>query len=186
MPRHRQSLADSDNSDTLSSHKDDEVFDVDKFKGDSDTKATSAVNLDVNDDLDAEIDFEDQIQLFSGNVHPPKYYQQAVEEFNKSAFNFKDYSSGLNLLLNAVEEQRHLYEARDPLPSPLADHACSRVLQCPSTRPSTVFRVHLDPPTLQLLQLKAEPESQQQQQKATRDQKEELIEHILKGLRAHL
>jgi len=186
MPRHRQSLADPDDSDTLSSHEDDEVFDVDKFEGDSDTEATSAVDLDVDDDLDAEIDFEDQIQLFSGNVHPPKYYQQAVEEFNKSAFDSKDYSSGSNLLLDAVEEQRRLYEARDPLPSPLADHARSRVLQCPPTRPSTVFRVHLDPPTLQLLRLEAEPESQQERQEATRDQKEELIEHILKGLRARL
>ncbi len=186
MPRHRQSLADPDDSDTLSSHEDDEVFDVDKFEGDSDTEATSAVDLDVDDDLDAEIDFEDQIQLFSGNVHPPEYYQQAVEEFNESAFDSKDYSPGSNLLLDAVEEQRRLYEARDPLPSPLADHARSRVLQCPPTRPSTVFRVHLDPPTLQLLRLEAEPESQQGRQEATRDQKEELIEHILEGLRARL
>ena len=93
MPRHWQTLADPDESDALSSHEDDEVFDVDEFEGDSDTEATSAVALDVDDDLDAEIDIEDQIQLFGGNVHPPEYYQQAVEEFNESAFDSEDYKS---------------------------------------------------------------------------------------------
>jgi hypothetical protein len=144
MPRHRQSLANLDDSDALSSCEDDEVFDVDEFEGDSDTDATSAVDLDVDDDSDAEIDFEDQTQLFGGNVHPPEYYQQAVEEFNESAFDSEDYSPGSNLLLAAVEEQWRLYEARNPLPSPLADHPRAQVLQCSSTRPSTVFPVYLD------------------------------------------
>ena len=49
-----------------------------------------------------------------------------------------------------------------------------------------MFRVYLDPSTLQLLRLEAEPESQQGRQEATRDQKEELIEHTLEDLSARL
>lgn len=139
MSQHQQSLADLNDSDTLFSHKDNKVFNVDKFKDNSDIKATSAVNLNVNDNLDIKIDFEDQIQLFSRNVHSLKYYQQTVKKFNKSAFNFKNYSSGSNLLLNAVEKQQHLYEACNSLSSLLTDHACSWVLQCSLTQPSTVF-----------------------------------------------
>jgi hypothetical protein len=74
MPRHRQILADSDDSDASFSPEDDEVFDVDEFEGDLDSEATSVEDLDVDDDPDLEIDFEDQIQLFGGNVHPLEYY----------------------------------------------------------------------------------------------------------------
>lgn len=54
------------------SPKDDEVFDVDEFEGDLDSEATSVEDLNVDDDPDLEIDFKDQIQLFSGNVQPPR------------------------------------------------------------------------------------------------------------------
>ncbi len=105
MPRRRQILADADDSDASISPEDDEVFDVDELKGDLDSEATSVEDLDVNDNADLEIDFEDQIQLFGRNVHPPAYYQQAVKEFNESAFDSEDYSKGSEKLLDAVEQQ---------------------------------------------------------------------------------
>jgi hypothetical protein len=43
--------------------------------------------------------------------NPLEYYQQVVKEFNKSAFDSKDYSPVSNLLLDAAEEQLRLYRA---------------------------------------------------------------------------
>jgi hypothetical protein len=51
-------------------------------------------------------------------------------------------------------------------------------------RRSAGSRVYLDPRALQLLRLEAEPEIQRARQEVMRDQKEELIEHILEGLAA--
>lgn len=118
MPRRRQILTNADDSDASLSPEGDEVFDVDEFEGDSDSEATSVEDLDVDDDLDLEIDFEDQIQLFGGNVHPPEYYRQAVKEFNETAFNSEDYSKGSTKLLDTVEQQWNWYEAHDSLPFP--------------------------------------------------------------------
>lgn len=114
MSRHQRCLTDPADSDaSFSPDDDDELFELDNFEGVSDSDATTVEDLDVDDDLDAEIDVEDQMQLFGGNVHPPEYYQRAVEEFNESAFDCEDYSSGTNLLLDTVEEQWRSYEAHD-------------------------------------------------------------------------
>ena len=61
MPKQRQIVAYSDISEASISSDDDEVFDVHKSEGDSDTRATSVEDFDVDDDdFDVEIDFEDQ------------------------------------------------------------------------------------------------------------------------------
>lgn len=60
-------------------------------------------------DPDADVDIDDQVQLFSGNVHPPQYYRRAVEEFNESAYDSQHYSPGSTLLLDATEERWHEY-----------------------------------------------------------------------------
>ncbi|RFU32107.1 hypothetical protein B7463_g4224, partial [Scytalidium lignicola] len=94
-----------DGSDTSSSSEDDPVFDIDDLESNLESEATNVENLDIDDDHDLEIDLEDQIQLFGGNIHPPEYYRQALTEFNESAFDSEDYCPGTNLLLDAVEEQ---------------------------------------------------------------------------------
>ncbi len=63
-----------DDLDALLSPKDNEVFDVDELEGDLVSEAMSVEDLDVDDDPDLKIDFKDQIQLFSRNVHPLEYY----------------------------------------------------------------------------------------------------------------
>jgi hypothetical protein len=142
MLQHQQILADPDDSDASVSPEDYEVFDGDEFEYDSDTDATSVEDFDFEDDLDAEIDLEDQIQLFGGNAHPPEYYRQAVEEFNASALRSGGYSEGSKKLLDAAEQQWYWYEARDSLPFMLAYSSPSQVLfHCLARQgPSTVFR----------------------------------------------
>jgi hypothetical protein len=108
MARHRRPR--DDDSEDSSPEDDNDLFNVDDNECDSDTDATNIEDLDIGDvDVDAEIDVEDQSALFGGNVHPPEYYRQAVEEFNESAFDYEDYNPGTNSLLDAVEEQWKLY-----------------------------------------------------------------------------
>ena len=118
MTRHRRPADEADDSDaSFSAGEDDNLFDVDESERGWDTDATDPEDLNIDDaDVDADIDVEDQVQLFGGNVHPPEYYRRAVEEFNESAFDCEDYSSGTTLLLDAVEEQWHSYDALDTAP----------------------------------------------------------------------
>ncbi|KAH8807062.1 C2H2 finger domain protein [Xylogone sp. PMI_703] len=109
MPRHRQVLTNPDESDTSPSDEDDLIFDINELESDPESEATSVEDLGNDGNHDPEIDLEDQIQLFGGNIHPPEYYRQAVKEFNESAFDSEDYCTGTNLLLDAVEEQWCLY-----------------------------------------------------------------------------
>lgn len=71
----------------------------------SKTPMSKIEDAEVDDDVDVDVDVEDQIELFGGNVHPPGYYRQGVEDFNKSAFDCEDYSPRTTSLLDAVEEQ---------------------------------------------------------------------------------
>jgi hypothetical protein len=109
MSRHRRRTIDSD---VPSADEDgSDVFDIADDDCGSDTDATSIDDLEIDDaDIDGEADIEDQIALFGGNVHPPEYYRQAVEAFNESTFDSEDYSGGTTVLLDAVEEQWHLYD----------------------------------------------------------------------------
>lgn len=108
MGRRRRHLVD-DGSNDSSGEDENDLFDVKDNTNSPDTDMTSIEDLDVSDvDVDNNIDIEDQIALFVGNVYPPEYYRQAVEEFNKSTFDSEDYSLGTNVLLDTVEEQWHI------------------------------------------------------------------------------
>jgi hypothetical protein len=100
-----------DDSDVSSADEDgSDVFDIVKDESGSDTDATSIDDPDIdNADVDDKADVEDQIALFGGNVHPPEYYRQAVEEFNESAFDCEDYRPRTTSLLDAVKEQSCQY-----------------------------------------------------------------------------
>lgn len=63
---------------------------------------------DASDDSEADVDSED-IQLFSGNLHPPEYYRHALMEFNEEAYSGQNYSAGTTVLLDAMEEQWSRY-----------------------------------------------------------------------------
>ena len=84
MGRSIKAAYDSDASFSLD-EEDSNFFDVSDDEGSClETDATDIEDLGI--DVDADVDLEDQIQLFSGNVHPPEYYRRAVQELNKSAF----------------------------------------------------------------------------------------------------
>ncbi len=44
---------------------------------------------DFGDNCD-DIDVEDKVQLFEGNIHSREYYLQRLEEFNDAAFDGED------------------------------------------------------------------------------------------------
>lgn len=85
----------------------DECFD--KNEADDSSSETEATDIEDpscdDEDRGLDVDIDDQIQLFGGNVHPPEYYRWAVEGFNDSAYEAQDYSDGSKLLLDACEEQ---------------------------------------------------------------------------------
>jgi hypothetical protein len=107
----RQHCPTADGSEKLSADEHgSDLFDITEDKCGSDTDATSIEGPDISDaNVDDEADVKDQIAVFSGNVHPPEYYQQAVEEFIESAFDCEEYSPRATTLLSAVEEQWCLY-----------------------------------------------------------------------------
>ncbi|CCF41454.1 C2H2 finger domain-containing protein [Colletotrichum higginsianum] len=116
MPPRRRRPVDAYDSDDSFSPSDDDisedtsnanecVFDVNEDDDGSDTDATDADDLEE----DAELDVEDQIKLFGGNLHPPDYWRKAVEDMNDSEFECQDYSPSTTALLDNVEEQWRLY-----------------------------------------------------------------------------
>ncbi|OAQ57486.1 C2H2 finger domain-containing protein [Pochonia chlamydosporia 170] len=111
MARHRRSLG-ADESDSSFSPEIESCFDEDE--ADLSGEETEATDLDVQQDDD--LGFEDQIQLFGGNIHPPEYYRSGIEEFNESSFVDEDYSPGSTILLDAIELQ---WQQQVALPSHL-------------------------------------------------------------------
>lgn len=108
-------------------HDSDDLFDG-NISDQTETEASDVEDLGLDGDTGCvDVDVEDQIQLFSGNVHPPEYYRQAVEEFLDSAYETQDYNTGSLLLLDACEEQWHQYaNTHTPLFfSRVADPTCS-------------------------------------------------------------
>ncbi|KND85610.1 hypothetical protein TOPH_09291, partial [Tolypocladium ophioglossoides CBS 100239] len=89
----------------------DDCFDKNEADDSSpETEATDIEDLSCDDeDRGLDVDVDDQIQLFGGNVHPPEYYRRAIEGFNDSAYEAQDYSDGSKLLLDACEEQWRRY-----------------------------------------------------------------------------
>ena len=109
MARRRHPVID-DSDDQSADGDGSDLFDIAEDDCGSDTDATSIEDLDISDaEVDDEADVKDQIALFGGNVHPPEYYRQAVEEFNESTFDCEDYSPGTTSLLDAVKEQWCMY-----------------------------------------------------------------------------
>lgn len=114
MTRRDDPFDNADDSDVSYSPDDeydsDELFDRNEAdSSDAETEATDAdLDLDGNTKY-ANVDVEDQIQLFGGNVHSPEHYRQAVEEFNDIDYETQDYSDGSLLLLDACEEQWRQY-----------------------------------------------------------------------------
>ncbi|CAJ2508308.1 Uu.00g094940.m01.CDS01 [Anthostomella pinea] len=78
----------------------DDLLDVDE-----DVSSPESDVTDVEDFSDDNSNVADQVHLFEGNVHPPKYYQKALREFNESAFDSGNYSLGSTVLLDAIEKQ---------------------------------------------------------------------------------
>ncbi|OHE90409.1 C2H2 finger domain-containing protein [Colletotrichum orchidophilum] len=105
MPKRRRTNVHTYDSDALftaeveSDHYDD-VFDTMDQKGGSGTDAT-----DIDDLCDGDLDVEDQIRLFDGNIQSTEYWRRKVEAFNEDRFACQDYSPGTTVLLDAVEEQ---------------------------------------------------------------------------------
>ncbi|OAQ58191.1 C2H2 finger domain-containing protein [Pochonia chlamydosporia 170] len=116
MARHRRSL-DAGESDSDFSPEIESCFNEEEVDLSGEETETTDVDLQDNDDLD----IEDQIQLFGGNIHPPEYYRRGIEEFNESSFVGEDYSPGSTILLDAIELQWQQFcnevLSRDP-------HAC--------------------------------------------------------------
>ena len=118
MTRRANSSAPPYDSDASYSPEDDDVEDelFDRNGSDhseSETEATDVEDLSLDDDDGCDdIDVDDQVQFFGGNIHPPEYYRHAVESFNESAYETQDYSDGSLLLLDACEEQWRQYATR--------------------------------------------------------------------------
>ncbi|KAK2762536.1 C2H2 finger domain-containing protein [Colletotrichum kahawae] len=72
---------------------------ADDEKGDSSSDAT-----DIDDLCDDDVDVEDQIRLFDGNLQSSEYWRHKVEAFTEDPFACQDYSPGTTVLLDAVEE----------------------------------------------------------------------------------
>lgn len=114
MRRHAPSSNSPDDSDaSFVQESDDDFSDIVDEPSDHDTELTDVDDLSTHkpDDLEADVDLEDQVQLFEGNLHPPEHYRQALEEFNEEAYEGQDYSPGTILLLDATEERWHEYAA---------------------------------------------------------------------------
>ncbi|KAK7937416.1 uncharacterized protein PG986_014284 [Apiospora aurea] len=116
MPQLKHSYTDLNGSDASLSPGDNEVFDVHDSEEDAHSTATSVKDIDIADiddgdvdDADAELDIEDQIQLFGGNLHPPEYYIESMEMFNQDDYESEDYKEGTTRLINSVEEQWLLF-----------------------------------------------------------------------------
>ncbi|KAF5131527.1 hypothetical protein E5D57_007882 [Metarhizium anisopliae] len=99
MARPRRS-PDADDSESSFSPEIESCFDVDEVDLSGDE--TDVTDLNVHND---NLDVEDQIQLFGGNIHPPEYYRLGIEQFNESSFGGEDYSHGSTVLLDAIEVQ---------------------------------------------------------------------------------
>ncbi|KAL2127862.1 hypothetical protein VTI74DRAFT_10075 [Chaetomium olivicolor] len=89
MGHHQRSFKNVSDSDTsFSPSDDDDLFDIDEDNGDDVTEATDLDldNLDPGDsdsdssDEDFDFDDDDQVPLYGGNVHPPEYYRQGIEQ----------------------------------------------------------------------------------------------------------
>lgn len=115
--RHRPEDDHSDSSNCSDSDvplsDEDEVFDVEVDDARSETSLTDIENresdIDDFDDDCGDIDIEDQVQLFDGNLHPREYYLKVLQEFNEAAFDEEDYSPGTIILLDGIEELWNQY-----------------------------------------------------------------------------
>ncbi|KAK2042052.1 hypothetical protein LZ31DRAFT_624529 [Colletotrichum somersetense] len=113
MPPRQRCHVDASNSDDSFSPSDDDisddtsnanedVFDVNEDKDGLSTDATDVKDLDE----EAELNVEDQIMLFGGNLYPPDYWRRAVEEMNESEFKGQDYSPLTTALLDNYLSQK--------------------------------------------------------------------------------
>ena len=100
MNRQQRSF-DADGSDASFSPEDDSCFDEDEADLSGDETEATEFNAQGNDNLD----IDDEIKLFGGNIHPPEYYRRGIEEFNENSFVGEDYSPGSTKLLDAIEMQ---------------------------------------------------------------------------------
>ncbi|KAK1707756.1 C2H2 finger domain protein [Colletotrichum acutatum] len=104
--RRRTNVDDSDSDASFAAesesddYDEDDVFDTKDEKGDSSSDAT-----DIDDLCDDDVDVEDQIRLFDGNLQSSEYWRHKVEAFTEDPFACQDYSPGTTVLLDAVEEQ---------------------------------------------------------------------------------
>lgn len=108
MGRRKHSIDDTDDSDVSYSPEDNTVFDTDE-----EVNEVSGVEIDITDPKDLgdnldngvnNVNVDDQIYLFDGNVHPHEYYQNGVVTFNETKVEGGDYSAGTKILLDAVQE----------------------------------------------------------------------------------
>lgn len=117
MGRSQYSFENTYDSDaSFSPGDDDDLFDVDENQGDDSTKATDLDPDDLDpDDEDSDLgdevfDIDDQVPLYGGNVHPPEYYRQGIEE-PAQRDPYARYAPKTGLRLTEVEDQWRQYLA---------------------------------------------------------------------------
>ncbi|KAI9146617.1 C2H2 finger domain-containing protein [Paramyrothecium foliicola] len=101
-----QDASDSDASSCLSDA--DGVFDSNELE----YSDVETIDTDVEDTetlRKPNIDADDELGLFDGNLYPPEYYRQGIKEFNESALDEEDYSPGSRVLLDDIEHQWQLF-----------------------------------------------------------------------------
>ena len=98
MARSRYKPDDSDDYSDGSDYSDDV-----SLSNEADNTSSKTSLTDINDFSD-DVDIEDQVQLFEGNAYSREYYLRGLKEFNKVAFDDKDYSLGNTILLDIIEE----------------------------------------------------------------------------------
>jgi len=110
MARRKQVFDDVDDSDTSYSPEDDDVFDRDEEVGqdsDLETDITDPDDLGVDD-----VDVDDQLLLFDGNIHPPEYYRNDIENFNEADIENGSYAPGTQILLDSIQEAWERYDCK--------------------------------------------------------------------------
>ncbi|KAI9148655.1 C2H2 finger domain-containing protein [Paramyrothecium foliicola] len=120
-----QDASDSDASSCLGEA--DGIFDSNEL-GDSDTETIDTDFEDTETLGKPNIDIDDQLGLFDGNLHPPEYYRQGIKEFNESALDEEDYSPGSQVLLDDIENQWRCYCTAILARSP---HECLKTVSVP-------------------------------------------------------
>ncbi len=123
MTRRLHSFGNGVDSDVSSPSDDDDLFDIDEDLRDDSTEPTELDPDDLDlDDEDSDLgdeesdlgvedfDIDGQVPLYGGNVHPPEYYWQGIQEPVQRE-KYARYAEKTRLRLIEVEDQWEQYVA---------------------------------------------------------------------------